>query len=84
MRANFMRLISNFLPVIQPTSAVDRFFCCKNRFGVSPGKCFSNVDCVSGLNGLRAPHDDADNIECSFERKSHIINSIIQFNCFKT
>lgn len=50
---------------MQPTSTVERLFCCKNRFGVSPGKCFSNVDCVSGLNGLRAPHDGADNIECS-------------------
>lgn len=52
---------------MQPTSIVERLFCCKNRFGVNPGKCFSNVDCVSGLNGLRAPHDGADNIECSWK-----------------
>lgn len=54
-----------FSPVMQPTSDVDGLFCCKNRFGVNPGKCFSKVDCVSGLKGVRTPHGDADNIECS-------------------
>lgn len=47
---------------MQPTSAVDGLFDCKNLFGVSPGKCFSNVDCVSGDRGVRAPRGDADNI----------------------
>lgn len=52
---------------MQPTSDVDGLLCCKNRFGVNPGKCFSKVDCVSGLKGVRAPHGDADNIDCSCE-----------------
>lgn len=50
---------------MHPTSAVVVVFFCKNRFGVNPGKCFSNVDCVNGLNGERAPHFVVDNIECS-------------------
>lgn len=54
-----------FLPVMQATSTVDVLFFCRNRFGFNPGKCFSRVDCVSGLKGVRAPHDDADNIEYS-------------------
>lgn len=62
---------------MHPTSAVVVLVCCKNRFGVNPGKCFSNVDCVSGLNGVRAPHCDADNIECSWKLKE---NSLMKFN----
>lgn len=61
----------SYAPVMQPTSAVVGLFCCRNRFGVSPGKCFSNVDCVSGLKGVRAPQGDADNIECSCKNKNN-------------
>lgn len=63
-------IISVFLlPVMHPTSAVVVLFCCRNRFGVNPGKCFSSVDCVNGLSGVLAPHCDADNIECSWKTK---------------
>lgn len=58
--------VSIILPVMQATSTVEVLFFCRNRFGFNPGKCFSRVDCVSGLKGVRAPHDDADNIECSY------------------
>lgn len=53
------------LPVMHPTSVVCGLLLCKSRFCVNPGRCFSNVDCVKGLKGERAPHCDVDNIECS-------------------
>lgn len=61
-------IIGIFLPVIQATSDVDGLVFCRNRFGFNPGKCFSRVDCVRGLNGA-APDDDADNIECFYIEK---------------
>lgn len=64
------------LPVMHPTSAVDGLFLCRNRFGVNPGRCFSNVDCVKGLNGEWAPHCDVDNIECSCRSEKEVMMKI--------